>query len=307
MKNIITFVLIFLSIFINTNCSQSTEPDEGILISLVQTDPEFSTDGELIVFKGLYDSIYAIHFVDISGNYLGYILSGYGFLNSPTWSPDNKSIAVSIEGNLYTVRISGDSLKQLTNTGEDFFCNWSPDGRYIAFTKSICDPECGIAVYNLSNNTKYVIGKYGSYASWSNDSKRVYYSNNFYVKKPDSHLSDYKGFVFKRKNVITLIEDSLLYVKSSDSHLYLQDFASSPNEEEILFAASYGSPPQRNIWKIVLHTGEMFQMTFDGGSCPAYNPTGDKIVYTNTNINEGGIWIMNSDGSNKKSLTKLKR
>ena len=51
----------------------------------------------------------------------------------------------------------------LTNTEEDFSCNWSPNGRYIAYTKSICDPACGIAIYDLSNDKKKVIGQYGGY------------------------------------------------------------------------------------------------------------------------------------------------
>lgn len=300
---------LFLLYLFNTNCSQSTEPrnDKENLIAARQQPSGFSSDGERIVFEGLYDSIYAVHFVDISGNYLGYILSNYGFLSSPTWSPDNKEIAVSIEGNLYIVEINGGSTRMLTNTGEDFHCNWSPDGKYIAYTKSICDPECGVSIYDLSYNTKQVIGMYGSYASWSSDSKRVYYYNNFYITDPETQRGDYKGFVFKRVDVNTLAIDSLFYVKSSDGELYLQDCTVSPDEKEILFAAYYGSPPQMNIWKIVLQTGEMSKMTYDGGGYPSYNPAGDKIVYTNTNINEGGIWIMNKDGSNKQRLTKLNR
>jgi Tol biopolymer transport system component len=303
-----TFSLFSILFFFNTNCNQSTEPkDEKNLIAMRQTEANFSSDGQNIVFRGLYDSVYAVHFVDISGSYLGYILDKKGFLSSPSWSPDNEKIAVSIEGNIYTVQTNGDSLTRLTNTGEDFFCNWSPDGRYIAYTKSICDPECGIMLYDFSNGSAAIKTQYGSYASWSSDSKRVYYRNNFYITDPETQRGDYKGFVFKRIDVNTLKEDSLFYVKSSDGDLYLQDCTVSPNEEEILFAASYGSPPQINIWKIVLQKGEMFQMTFDGGNYPSYSPAGDKIVYTNTNINEGGIWIMNRDGSNKQKLTELKR
>ena len=308
MKKNIALIFLLSLLLLNTNCSQSTKPrnDEEHLVALVQTDPQFSSDGEKIVFKGLYDSIYAVHFVEISGNYLGYILSNHGFLSSPTWSPDNQKIAISIEGNLYTVKINGDSLTKLTNTGEDFYCNWSFDGKYIAYTKSICDPECGIEIYDLKNYTKKIIGQYGGYASWSSDSKRVYYYNNFYITNPDTKAGDFKGFVFNRINVNTLNEDSLFYVKSSDGGLYLQDCSVSPDEKEILFAASYGSPAQMNIWKIVLQTGELTQITYDGGNCPAYNPAGNKIVFTNTNISEGGIWIMNSDGSNKQRLTKLR-
>jgi Tol biopolymer transport system component len=309
MKENTKILISFLSLFLSTNCSNSTEPrnNEEQKLTLIQTGPQFSSDGKEIVFEGLYDSIYAVHFVDISGNYLGYILNDRGYLNSPTWSPDKKIISVSIEGNIYTAMINGDSLKKLTNTGEDFFCHWSPDGRYIAYTKSICDPECGIMFYDFINGTVSLKTQYGSYASWSSDSKRVYYYNNFYIINPETQAGYYKGFVFKRIDINTLKEDSLFYVKSSDDGLYLQDCTVSPDEKEILFAASYGPPPQINIWKIVLQTGEMFQMTFNGGSCPSYNPAGDKIVYTNTNIKEGGIWIMNRDGSNKQRLTKLNR
>ena len=308
LKNLL-FLSLFLLCLFNTNCNQSTEPRNGEehLVALLQTGPQFSADGQEIVFEGLYDSIYAVHFVDIYGNYLGYILNDRGYLNSPTWSPDMKKLAVSIEGNIYTVQTDGDSLTILTNTGEDFFCNWSPDSRYIAYTKSICDPECGIMLYDFSNGTASLKTYYGSYTSWSSDSKRVYYRNNFYITDPVSQKGDYKGFVFNRIDVNTLEEDSLFYVKSYDGGLYLQDCTVSPDEEEILFSASYGSPPQMNIWKIVLQTGDMIQMTYEGGTCPSYNPTGGKIVYTNTNINEGGIWIMNKDGSNKQRLTKLNR
>ncbi len=307
MKNISILFYLLCLILLNTNCSQSTksENDEKQVLALLQTDPQFSSDGEKIVFNGLYDSVYAVHFVDINGNYLGYILNNHGNLSSPTWSPDNKKIAVSIEGNLYTVKVNGDSLTKLTNTGEDFFCNWSPDGRYIAYTKTICDPECGIMLYDFSKGSASLKTQYGSYASWSSDSKRMYYYNNVFIIDTETQAGDFKGFVFKRIDVNTLEVDSLFYVKSSDGGLYLQDCTISPDESEILFAASSGSPVQINIWKIKLKNGEMIQMTYDGGSCPAYNPEGDKIVYTYSDINEGGLWIMNVDGSNKQRLTKL--
>ena len=157
-------------------------------------------------------------------------------------------------------------------------------------------------LYDYFNGTTSLKTQYGSYASWSSDSKRVYYRNNFFITDPETRRGDYKGFVFSRIDVNTLKVDSLFYVKSSDDGLYLQDCAISPDESEILFAASSGSPVQINIWKIKLKNGEMIQMTYDGGSCPAYNPEGDKIVYTYSDINEGGLWIMNSDGSNKKKI-----
>ncbi len=306
MKTNVILLISFLLIIVNTNCSQSTFPkmEEGNLISLKQTGPQFSSDGQKIVFEGLYDSIYAVHFVDAFGNYLGHILSKKGYLSSPSWGPDDKKIAVSIDGNLYTVQINGDSLKMLTNTEEDFSCNWSPNGRYIAYTKSICDPACGIAIYDLSNDKKKVIGQYGGYASWNGSSDKIYYYHTLYTKKTNSDISDYRGFVFKRINVNSSNIDSLFHL--TDTNLWLTDCTVSRDEQEILFSASYGSPPVINIWKINLENKKIIQMTYEGGSCPAYNFTGDKIVYTNTNIHEGGIWIMDKDGSNKHRLTNLR-
>lgn len=302
-------LILLLLLFLNTNCSQSTNPEieDENLIAMSQTGAQFSSDGKKIVFEGLYDSVYAVHFIDITGNYLGYILDKQGYLSSPTWSPDDKKIAVSIDGNLYTVFTNGDSLKKLTNTSEDFHCIWSPDGKYLAYTKSICDPECGIAIYDLHSDRKKVIAQYGGHASWNRNANKIYYYHTLYRKKANSDKSEYKGFVFKKIDVTTFTIDSLYFVAKTNLHLWLEDCTVSPDEKEILFAASYGSPPVINIWKIELESGEMKQITYDGGNYPSYNPEGDKIVYTNTNINEGGLWIMNRDGTNSKKLTKLNR
>ena len=309
MLNKILIISSSFLLFINIHCSQSIAPlnDEIPTIALSQIDPQFSSDGKKIVFYGSYAGTYAVHFVDINGNYLGHILSSNHDMSYPTWSPDNQKISILIDGYLYTIKMNGDSLKKLPDNVGGNFCNWSPDGRYIAYTKSICDPDCGIEIYDFKNNTEKLIGQYGNYASWSGDSKRVYYYNNSFITNPNTKAGIYKGFIFKRIDLNTLKEDSLFFVKSSDGGLYLQDCTVSPDESEILFAASYNSPVQIDIWKIKLKSREMIQMTFDGGSCPSYNPVGDKIVYTNSNINEGGLWIMNSDGSNKHKFTKLQK
>jgi len=305
LKNLL-FLSLFLLCLLNTNCSQSIEPvDENEnLIFDWQSNAQYSSDGEKIVFEGLYDSLYAIHFVDKSGNYLGHILEeNNNFLSSPTWGPENNKIAISIDGNLFLVNINGDSLIQLSSSGQDFSPSWSYNGKYIAYTKSICDPECGIAVYNLSNNTKKVIRNYGGYSNWNKNSDKIYYYHTFFVKRPNSHISDYKGFVFKRIDINTLQEDSLFHVTNSD--LWLTDCTISPDEEEILFAASEGTPPQIYIWKLNLKQKVLYKMTV--GDHPAFSPDGISIVYTNTEKSEGGLWVMNRDGANKTRLTKLNR
>lgn len=300
--------LIIIGLVFNYNCCDtlvSTKEPENQIFKW-QIEPQFSSDGEKIVFVGLYDSIEAIHFIDEDGNYLGHILENQGyFLSSPSWGPDTNKIAVSINGNLYLVNTKGDSLHQLTFSSQDFSPTWSPNGKCIAYTKSICDPECGIAVYYLDNNTKRVVGQYGGHASWNNNSDKIYYYHTLFEKRPDSHISDYKGFVFKRININNLMIDSLFYVNATEMDLWLTDCTISPDENEILFAAAEGAPSQIYIWKINLENNSLFKMTV--GDYPSYSPNGSKIIYTNTSKDEGGLWIMNSDGSNNRRLTKLNR
>lgn len=306
MRKIINIVFPIFLLISNINCSQSMEPipdGEGGYI-LTQINPQFSPDDKMIVFNGGYNNVYAVHLIDSARNYLGYILNDVGHINSPTWAPDNNRLAVSIEGSIFTVNKDGTNLSKIIDSDQDFFCNWSPDGRYIAYTKSICDPECGIALYNFGEDTSNVIGQYGGHAAWNKNSDKVYYSHTYYITDTTTGNGIYKGFIFKRFDVNTLKTDSLFYVKNTN--LWLADCTVSPDEKYILFAAAYGSPARLNIWEINLQSKSMMQITFDGGDCPSYNPAGNKIVYTNTNLKEGGLWIMNSDGSNQKRLTKLK-
>ena len=131
--------------YCNFNCNdtiKTTEPEN--IIYDWQSNPQFSNDGEKIVFEGLYDSINAIHFLDKNGSYLGYILDSIKekkYVSSPSWGINN-SIVVSIEGNLFLVNITNDSLTQLTNSYQDFSCTWSRDGNYIAYTKFRVIPDC---------------------------------------------------------------------------------------------------------------------------------------------------------------------
>jgi Tol biopolymer transport system component len=55
---------------------------------------------------------------------------------------------------------------------------------------------------------------------------------------------------------------------------------------------------QWDIYKVNLETGEIKRLTEDGGEDPDWSPDGTKIAYKG----KDGIYIMNSDGSNKTKL-----
>jgi Tol biopolymer transport system component len=310
--NVINTILIPVLFIINISCnlvSSSLQEPENI-ITHWQSSPEFSRDGEKIVFQGLYDSITAVHFVDKNGNYLGRVLEWRPFVdtwftNSPTWSPDGNRIALSISGSIHTIKTNGDSLTRLTFSDQDFDCKWSPSGKYIYYTKTICDPKCGLSIYDFSKKKGEVIRQYGGQGKWNKNSEKVYFRVKIYEKIPDSDKTNYKGFVLKRIDINSKFEDSLFFFKTRTA--MIQSLAVSPDEKEILFSVVDGNPPQLNILKLNLESKAVERLTYDGGDQPSYSPDGQTIVYVNTKKGDGGLWLMNRDGSNKRKLTQKNR
>ena len=229
---------------------------------------------------------------------------GGPLLSSPSWGPTNEKLALSVDGNLCIVNLNGDSLTPLTYSGQDFGCSWSNDGKTIAYTKTICDPDCGIEALDLSSHISRLVAQYGGSASWSPNSKTIYYYHNVFLAKPDPYPAEYAGFVLARIDITTFKIDSLFFV--ANPNLRFEDCAVSPDEQEILFSAAEAGP-HSNIWKIDLSSHQMSQLTESGGQSPSYSPDGSTIVYSNTYISEGGLWRMDRNGANKKRLTTLRR
>jgi Tol biopolymer transport system component len=297
--------------FFNLGCSQSVEPpkDPDNNISLYQFNAEFSHDGQIIVFVGDYDTVSAVHFITSEGEYQGHILENNSirsnFFSSPSWSPDDSRIVVSLSGSLYQIKTNGDSLIRLTYSDQDFWCEWIPSGNIIAYNKTICDPDCGIAILNLGTNDNFVLSKFGQYPSWLSNSEEIAFVRQFYKRPTLQDSLKHYGFTIWKVNTMTGEEDSLYFFDAPG--YFGRSCSISPNSQEVLVHVEDGFPVQYNIFKVNLENNSLIRLTTNGGAYPKWSRDGNKIVYTNTSINEGGLWIMNSDGSNKKSLTKLKR
>ena len=74
----------------------------------------------------------------------------------------------------------------------------------------------------------------------------------------------------------------------------------SPTNDVLVF--EYGLIGEaKNIWKFDFEFENLTQLTFKYGLMPNWNKDGTKITYV-----AGGIWTMNSDGSNKENIKPVR-
>ncbi len=208
-----------------------------------------------------------------------------GDTGGPTWSPDSRWLAFSRGLVIYKVKADGDSLKQLTSGGSDIRPSWSRDGRMIAFERS-----GSTWLYNIANDSVRSLISPGYFPSWHPNGMEVV------LMVPSSTSPVY---FFYAVRVDSGLYRSLILINTNDD----LSFASvSPTGQHLIFTLTPYND-LAGIWKADLSSGAAVKLTVDGGDFASWSPDGSKIVYTRTQAGDGALWIMNSDGTGKRRLT----
>jgi Tol biopolymer transport system component len=185
------------------------EPDGSGLRKLVTKPaqdnfPAWSADGKRLAFEAsesLNDLNTDIYIMNSDGSGVKRITKESTLDRMPSWSPDGTKISFSRadisrmfssasasssatstrdssnETGIYTIRVDGTGLRQLTHEAEDEYPAWSPDGKTIAFNR-LTKTSRGIYSVNaegggLRKLTDPPEGFWDSEPSWSPDGTRI--------------------------------------------------------------------------------------------------------------------------------------
>ena len=206
----------------------------------------------------------------------------------PDWNPVEPKLVFVVNAQIYTIKLNGDSLTQLTFEGTNRFPDWSPDGKRIAYTRS--EPGSGMWIMDSYGENKTYIG-FMSHPDWSPDTPHLVFSG----PAAEIWVADTNG---ANAAQLTFLGGDSRYPQWS------------PDGSKIAFssqkiASGYHLP---QVWVMDSDGTNLKQLTIEGGRYPAWSPDGNQIVYVRENSREysskqGQLWIMEVDGSNKKQLT----
>jgi tricorn protease len=211
--------------------------------------PAWSPDGKTIAYFSDASGEYALHLKpqDGKGEPKIFKLSGAGFYAFPRWSPDSRKICFVDNGrNIYILDIVANSIKKIDS--DDIYCpgsfrnifgDWSPDSKWIVYTKLRETNFKVVLLYSMDNQASYQVtdglsdasepkfdpsGKY-LYFFASTDAGPVV--NWFDLSNKDMRMTNSIYLVTLRKDIVSPL------IKESDEELPHNEKAESGKTPEM--------------------------------------------------------------------------
>ena len=209
----------------------------------------------------------------------------------------NKDLGKGTE-EIWTIHSDGTNPQPLTNSPDlhKDWPTWSPDGAEIVFathegigTLHLMDADGGNLTVLKKDYTS------STRPAWSPDGQKIAYGGTLIIRIFDVHTRE-----------VETVRAPVHRLSGSRIH----DVAWSPDGHQFAFAAKIideaGNSQARDIYVMNVDGTGLQQLTQHRAEddAPAWFPDGQKIAFVSyRNVLEGGIFIMNTDGSNIVELT----
>ncbi|MEP7147103.1 MAG: hypothetical protein ABI792_08845 [bacterium] len=296
MKIKIFYIAIIVSLNFYYSCSDNTleqMPPQVAEYTQVDFEPEWNTDGDMVVYShaNIDNDLSGIYITGISGLVRTQIISN--FARSPGWSPGGNKILYSQFFQIFKANTTGDSVVQLTNSGENYYPKWSSDGSLIAFSR-FDGPVSKILIMNPDGQQLQVLDSNANYPGWeSNSSSLLYFKPSFGAGGAHTGDTLYQyNLSNQTKNILTTLSGDVHKINMYP--VYAGD--------EIIFC-SMNKDGYVYIYKMSRNGSNIVKLTDTQGYSPAYSLINQKIIYTNRNKGNGRLWTMDKNGNNKIQLT----
>jgi len=219
----------------------------------------------------------------------GLIFSGFPLPGGLDFSPDGEWLVFSWGKQIWKVKVNGDSLTQLTFSGENFYPRWSPDGRKIVFDSNKDAPHGENVIWMMNSDGSGLkrLDEWGM-GERREPSFNIYGDKVLHIRwgitgGPAIALMDTSG-----SNVEIILKARDINAIEFETPNF------SPDGSKILFVAQRpGEGPM--VW--VMDADGSNPVSLAWGKYGIWSKDGRKILYTR--LEKGDIWIMDSNGCNK--------
>ncbi len=151
----------------------SLPAENGFVKDLTQTpgvaerSPQWSPDGNSIVYWSDASGEYELYLTDASKEKPAKKLTSYGagFRYTPYWSPDSKKVAFidkamniqvfDLQTNKTTQVDKG--LRMTHGALDQFICRWSPDSRWLTYSRDLENQHDGVFLYDYNQKQLYPV------------------------------------------------------------------------------------------------------------------------------------------------------
>ena len=285
----------------------STAPLPDFLNLLPAPPPGLGREASHLVFysnrsapQSLSSRAYELYRVDLDGSHLTQLTQGSAYDLEPAWSPDGKSIALTVEreGNyeIFVMDADGAHPRQLTHFASNCLSlAWSPDSKALAFVSDLSGDR---EIYLLSlrgdrrapvNLTRFPDAE-DSLPAWSPDGRQIAFVSDRGGKE-DIYLMASDGSSVKRLTASPGMNTAPSWSPDGSRIAFVSD---REGNSEIYVMKADGT----GIRRLTDH------IAYDWS--PAWSPDGKRIAFTSTRENPReryNVFIMDADGSDLFQVT----